>query len=164
MTRTFRFFASSWLLLAAGCDPAADSGGAASDQPAALPSTVTSQDFGAYELHFNAQETNRLTTEIALEHGITRSASRGMLTVSVLRKREGAVPMPVAADVTVSAVNLSDQYRALSPRAIREADALYYIAETPISDGETLIFTINAIPENETAPLTVRFMRRFFVD
>ena len=158
MTRTVAFAA---VLLMGGCQSPEET--AALGEPV-LPSIENSKDFRDYVLHFNAQTTDRLPAEIAMEHGISRSSSHGMLTVSVLKKQEGSVGVPVMANVRTSAVNLTGQYKELVPRAILEGDAIYYIAETAVRDGETLIFTISVTPENEPEPLNVRYMKQFFVD
>ena len=81
-----------------------------------------------------------------------------MLNVSVVRNAAG-----MRADISVSATNLSGQLRNLSMREITEESAIYYIGETAVSDGETLIFTISVTPEGE-ASQTLRYMQQFFVD
>lgn len=148
--------ATACFFLVAGCQQAAD------EPPAAV--TETMQDFGDYTLHFNAQTTDRLPTEVAQRHGIVRSGNRAMLNVSILRNREGAIGVPVRGTVEVSAANLTGQLKPVSLREITEADAIYYIGESTIADGETLVYTIDATPVDGTAPMSVRYMKRFFVD
>ena len=46
-------------------------------------------------------------------------------------------------------------------REIREGEAVYYIADFAVSNGETLVFTIDATPINETSRFSVRFTRTF---
>lgn len=129
-----------------------------------LPGTESTKDFGDYVLHFNAIGTDKLTESVARQYGIVRSRNRAMLNVSILRKTEGTMGTPVTGTVTASAVNLSGQLRNINLREIKEGTAVYYIGETGINDGETLIFTVDATPINETNRLTVRFMKQFFVD
>ena len=67
-----------------------------------------------------------------------------------------------AADVTVSASNLTGQLKSVDTREIREAQAIYYIGEVGVANRETLIFDISVKPEGETAPFTVRFRQQFY--
>lgn len=144
------------LMAATGCQQATE------EAPAAT--TETMQDFGDYTLHFNALTTDQLTAEVAQRHGIVRSGNRAMLNVSILRNREGAIGVPVHGTVEVSAANLTGQLKPVSLREITEAEAIYYIGESNVADGETLVYTIDATPVDETTPMSVRYMKQFFVD
>ena len=121
------------------------------------------RDFGAWTVHINALVTDQLTAEIAAQYGIARSNSRAMLNVSVVRNQSANGSTGMRADVSVSATNLTGQLRNLTMREIAEESAIYYIGETPISDGETLIFTINITPEGESTQ-SLRYRQQFFVD
>ena len=48
-------------------------------------------------------------------------------------------------------------------REIREDVAIYYVGELGITDGEVIIYTIDATPSNEPSRFTVRFKKQFFV-
>ena len=150
------FLAAACLLLAAGCQPATE------EAPAAV--TETMQDFGDYTLHFNALTTDQLTAEVAQRHGIVRSGNRAMLNVSIVRKQEGAIGVPVRGTVEVSAANLTGQLKPVSLREITEAEAIYYLGESNVADGETLVYTIDATPVGDSTPMSVRYMKQFFVD
>ena len=134
------------------------------DDEVVLSGTESTKDFGDYVLHFNAIGTDKLTENVARQYGIVRSRNRAMLNVSILRKAEGTMGTPVTGDVTASATNLNGQLRNINLREIKEGTAVYYIGETTITDGETLIFNVSATPVDGTSPYTVRFMKRFFVD
>lgn len=129
-----------------------------------LGATESSYDFGDYVVHFNALTTDQLSPDIAGEYSIVRSPSRAMLNVNIQRKSDSEATASVAGTVDASAVNLSGQLSELLVREIREADAIYYIAEMPVIDSESLIFTVEITPEGETSPLTLRFQKQFFVD
>jgi len=139
-------------------------------QPASMPSTqamepadASSRDFGDHVLLFTAIPTDTLTPEIAGNYGITRSANRVLLNVSMLKKTEGAPDMPVAGTVKASAVNLNGQAKNLSVREIREGEAIYYVGDVSISGEEILVFSVEAQPAGATgAPLSVRFQRQFY--
>jgi hypothetical protein len=130
---------------------------------AVLAGTESVREFGDYEVHFNALTTDQLDPDIASEYQIVRSRNSVLLTVSVLRKREDGVATAVSAEVDASARNLTGQLKNLLISEIREAEAIYYVAETPIVNSETLVFTVEATPEGATEALTVSFQKQFFV-
>ena len=156
MVYPLRLMAAAYLVTIAACQQAPDD--------TALPVTETSRDFGAYVMHFNALTTDQLTAEIAQRHGIVRSNSRALLNVSILRKEEGTAGVPVAADVNVSASNLTGQLKNVTLKEVREETALYYLAECAVANTETLIFAINATPESEDGALSVRYQKQFFLN
>jgi len=145
----------------AACAPPGGDGEQQDD--AVLPATESEKAFGDYVVHFNAMPTIDLSPEIAAANGIVRSNNRVMLTVSILR-RTGSTDSAVPGRVEASAANLTGQLRNLPTNEIREENAIYYIAETQIVNGETLIFTVEATPEGQTEPFVVRFRKQFFVD
>lgn len=132
--------------------------------PRAAPSDESSRDFGDYVLHFNAISTDKLTPEIARQYGIVRSKKRAMLNVSIIQKREGQIGQSVPGSVSASARNLTGQLKNLTLREVREGDAVYYIGDVPVANGETLFFTVDATPINETSRFSVQFSRQFFAD
>jgi hypothetical protein len=151
-------------LVAAGCGQSDPNTGQDEEEAEVLSATESSKEFGDYELHFNALTTDQLGADIAAEYAIVRSKNRVLLNISITREQEIGLPTAVAAEVTAVARNLTGQLRRLDVREIREGDAIYYIAETPIVNAETLIFTVGATPESEPAPLSVSFRKQFFVD
>ena len=152
------------LLWLAGCDTAGNTAASAGDDGEVLSGIESSQAFGDYELHFNALGTNQLTPDIAQEYGIVRNPNRVMLTLSILDTTGDGIGSAVSGSIEASAVNLTGQLKNIPIREINEGDAIYYIGETTVADAETLIFTVNATPEDEADPLTVRFQKQFFAD
>ncbi|MFO7286459.1 MAG: DUF4426 domain-containing protein [Gammaproteobacteria bacterium] len=144
--------------------PTGSTAEAQEQDPTVLPGTESSRDFGDYVVHFNAIRTDQLTQEIARQYGIVRSKNRAMLNVSILKKAEGTMGIPVTGSVSASAITLSGQLRSITLREIKEGTAVYYVGETGISDGETLIFTVDVTPINEASRFTVRFRKQFFVE
>lgn len=120
------------------------------------------QDFGDYVVHYNALTTDFLTPQVAKHYGISRSKNRGMLNVSVLKKSLGVPGQSVKAEVSASATNLNAQSKPMQMREISEGTAVYYIAEFPVSDRETLDFSIEVTPQTGSAPMTVSFRQQFF--
>jgi Domain of unknown function (DUF4426) len=141
-----------------GCDnpPAATSA-------PAQPLEETFQDFGEYEVHYNALRTDTLTPEVARAYGIQRGANRVMLTVTLLRKEADQAPRkPVEGDVKVDAYNLNGQLKNIEMRRLSEGEAIYYIGEVTISGNEILVFDISATPSGAAAPLRVKLKREFY--
>lgn len=131
---------------------------------AGLAQAEKSQDFGAYEVHFNALNTTMLQPEVAKQYGILRSKNRGMLNVVVLRKVLETTGEPVNAAVSATASNLKGQIIDIPMREVTEANAIYYLGQFPIVDQETLRFDIKAKPGGKDDPFLVRFEQKFFID
>jgi hypothetical protein len=145
------------VLAVAGCG-ASDSG----PPRTAAPSEPTHQQFGDFEIHYNALRTDELAPEVARAYGIQRSANRVMLNVSLLRKDASGRTAPVDGTVSASAYNLNGQTKGLEMRRITEGSSVYFIGEVGISGTEILVFDINAAPLDQSAKYTVQFKREFF--
>jgi hypothetical protein len=147
----------------AGCDspPSVD---VTNTQEGVLAATETHKDFGDYVLYFNALNTDQLSPEIAREYGIVRSKSRALLNVSIHRKLANGQTEAVRGAVSASAINLNGQLKTMTLREVPEDTAIYYIGELGITDGEVLIYTIDATPSNDPSRFTVRFKKQFFVE
>jgi len=145
--------------LLAGCDQSSVPS-ALEDGSGILSATESFRDFGDWTVHVNALVTDQLSAEVASQYDITRSSGRAMLNVSAISNASGN---GLKAEVSVSASNLSAQLRNLTMREIAEGEAVYYIGETPITNAETLIFTINITPEG-MGPQSLRYMQQFYVD
>ena len=154
------------LMLAAGlmaCEPATNAD-VTNTQEGVLPATESSKDFGDYVLYFNALLTDQLSPDIAREYDIVRSKSRAMLNVSIRRKLAEGRTEAVTGAVSASAINLNGQHKTMTLREIREDTAIYYIGELAVTDGEVLIYTVDATPSNDPSRFTVRFKKQFYVE
>lgn len=132
-----------------------------------LSASVTAEnmkDFGDYVIHFNAMSTNMLTPQVAREYHITRSRTRGMINITVLKKVLGSPGQPVHARVDTSAQNLAGQGRTIRMRPIREGNAIYYIGEFGVSHEETLRFRVQARPEGTQETFEVEFSQDFYTN
>ena len=120
-----------------------------------------SQKFGDLEIHYNALTTDELLPEVARAYKIERSKTRGLLTISVLKKNNRGIPMPVAAKVSFFATNLTQQLSQLSMREIKEGAAVYYLAEFRVAPPDTLTFNgeveVRGSPKHE-----VKFSQAFY--
>ena len=154
------------VVLAAGiaaCEPTGNVD-VTSTQEGVLPATESTKDFGEYVLYFNALNTDQLSSDIAREYGIVRAKSRALLNVSIHRKLANGQTEAVTGAVSASAINLNGQLKTMTLREIREDTAIYYIGELGITDGEVLIYTIDATPSNDPSRYTVRFKKQFFIE
>ena len=122
-----------------------------------------SADLGDVVVHYNATPTDFFDPKVTKTLGIKRSKSRALLTVSVLKKHMGLSTEPMKASVEASAVNLNNQIKELTVREITEGGAVYYIAEFPVTNRETLDFSIDVTPVGGTQK-TVKFRQQFFTD
>lgn len=127
-----------------------------------LAQAENSQDFGDFVVHFNALNTNQLPPAVTKQYGIKRSKNRGMINIAVLAKTLGTTGKPVAAKVSASAKNLTGQSRDIKLREVREGTAIYYIGEFPVTNEETLRFTVEVTPEGSKDNYTVDFKQQFF--
>ncbi|ODS62942.1 MAG: hypothetical protein ABS41_07120 [Arenimonas sp. SCN 70-307] len=116
---------------------------------------------GDLRVHFNALPTTELTPEVARQYGVTRSANRALVNVSIRRGEQGA-DEAVAAQVTVSATNLVGQRQDVRMREVRDGDALYYLGEARVTGQDTLTFTLEVRIEGEAQPMTAVFRQEFF--
>jgi hypothetical protein len=126
--------------------------------PALAANSVRS---GEWVVHYNAVPTTSLTPEVARQYGITRSANRALVNVSVRRGEPGA-DQAVPARVMVAATNLNGQRSSLRVREVREGEAIYYLAEARVQGQETLAFELEVSTEGAAAPIRASFRQEFF--
>lgn len=119
------------------------------------------QKFGNIEIHYNALTTNDLLPEVARAYKIERSKTRGLLTISVLKKNDKGVPMPMPAKISLYVTNLTQQLSPLILREIKEGTAVYYLAEFRIAPPDTLTF--NGVVEAPGEPRReIKFSQTFY--
>lgn len=127
-----------------------------------MASAENSRDFGDYVVHYNAVATDMLPPQVAREYNITRSSSRGMINITVMKKLLGSPGKPIHAHVEAAAVNLAGQRRDIPLREIRDGTAIYYIGEFGVSHEETLKFSIRITPQATQKVLQVEFSQDFY--
>ncbi len=121
-----------------------------------------SKEFGDYVIHYNAFRSDTISPKIAKQYGLTRANNRVLINIAVLKKVMNTTGKPTSSKVTGHASNLTGQLKKLEFKEITEGNAIYYLANTKISDGEFLKFDIKIIPEGETRAAKLRFDKRFF--
>lgn len=129
------------------------------------------EDFGEYRVHYNALSTDHLSPVVASAYDVVRSRNRALLNIAVTREEDGTTGIPVSAIVNVNAANLSGQVKNVNLRKVTEPaagedgmDAIYYIAEINVSDGEVLIFDVKVTPEGHEQTYSLRFKQQFFAN
>jgi hypothetical protein len=119
------------------------------------------EKFGNIEVHYNAMLTRDLLPEVARTYNIDRSDTRGLVTISVLRKNEKGVALPIAADVTAYDVNLNNQLSNIDMREIKEGHAIYYLGDFRVIPPDTLKFVVTVNISGEPKR-QVDFSQQFF--
>lgn len=122
-----------------------------------------SKQFGDYVIHYNAFRSDTLTPEIAKAYSLTRRNNRMVINITVQRKN-GDATQPVKAKVSGFASNLTGQIKALEFKEIHDGKAIYYLAQSQVSNHETLKFDIKATPTGETLVANVKFKQKFYTD
>lgn len=118
---------------------------------------------GDYVVHYNAFRSDTLTPEIAKAYSLTRRNNRLVVNISV-QKKEGVSTTSAKASVKGFASNLTGQVKQLEFKEVLDGDAIYYLAESKVSNRETLKFDIKVIPEGETIQGQINFSQQFFTD
>jgi len=121
-----------------------------------------SMEFGDYVVHYNAFRSDTISPDIAKQYGLPRANNRALINIAVLKKVLNTTGMPTKSTITGHASNLTGQLKQLEFKEITEGTAIYYLAETKISDGEFLKFEIKIMPEGETKAARLNFNKRFF--
>ena len=109
---------------------------------ASLPAHAEiAQKFGALEIHYNAISTDELLPEVARAYKLERSKTRGLVTMSVLKKNAVGGLSPVPAKISIYANNLNRQLTHINMREVRDGTAIYYLGEFRMALPDTLKFT-----------------------
>jgi len=121
-----------------------------------------SKQFGDYVIHYNAFRSDVLSPDMAKQYGLTRANNRILVNIAVLKKAMGTTGQATRSKVTGHASNLTGQLKNLEFKEITSGSAIYYLAETKISDGEFLKFDLKITPEGKDRATKLRFNKRFF--
>ncbi|HEJ3350050.1 DUF4426 domain-containing protein [Pseudomonas aeruginosa] len=116
------------------------------------------QRFGDLDVHYNVFNSSFLQPNVASAVGLVRSKAQGVINVVPMEKGK-----PVEAAVTGSAKDLTGKVIPLEFRRVSEEGAIYNLAQFPISQRETLVFTIKVEVKGEPAQ-TFSFNKEIFPD
>lgn len=117
-----------------------------------------------YVVHYSAFNSSMLTPEVAKTYDLMRSRQRAVMNISVQKKMPGGMPKAVMAQVEGYTGALGGSERPLDFKVVTEGDAIYYLAEFLIGNGEKLNFDIKVKPTPDHAPIKVDFTQEFFQD
>ncbi len=117
--------------------------------------------FGNVEVHYNAMLASDLLPEVAKVYNIARSKTRGIITISVLKKNAVGVMQPTSAKLTAYLVNINNQLGNIEMREIKDGGSVYYLGEFRVSPPDTLKFNVAVelpgVPKRE-----VGFSKKFY--
>lgn len=119
------------------------------------------QKFGKVEVHYNAMLSSDLLPDVAKAYKIDRSKTRGIVTISVLKKNAMGIAQPVPAKLTAYLVNINNQLGNIDMREIREGAAVYYLGEFRVAPPDTLKFTVTVESPGEPKR-EVAFEQKFY--
>ncbi len=97
-----------------------------------------SRRIGDYEVHYVVVQSTFFNEDIARRYQIVRGRDRSVLNLSVL----DAGGRPTAVSLRGTATNLLGQVSELDFREIREAPAVYYLAQMRYTNRETVRFRL----------------------
>ncbi|VAW71808.1 hypothetical protein MNBD_GAMMA10-2396 [hydrothermal vent metagenome] len=122
-----------------------------------------SKTFGDYVIHFNAFRSDTLTPEIAKAYSLTRRNNRMVVNITV-QKKSGNTTQAVKANISGFASNLTGQIKNLEFKEVLDGEAIYYLAQSQVSNRETLKFEIKATPSGEKLIAHINFKQQFYTD
>ncbi len=116
------------------------------------------QSYGDLDVHYSAFNSGFLQPEVAAATGLVRSKSQGVVNVAVLKAGTAS-----NAKVSGTVKNLLGQSTALSFKEVNEDKAIYYPAQFPFEQRETLRFTLS-VTAADGVPHSFDFNQEFFPD
>ena len=114
------------------------------------------QSYGDLDVHYSAFNSGFLQPEIAAATGLVRSKTQGVVNVAVLKAGTAS-----SAKISGTVKNLLGQNPALSFKEVKEGKAIYYLAQFPFEQRETLRFTLN-VTAADGVPHSFDFNQEFF--
>lgn len=122
------------------------------------------QTFGDYRVYFSVFNSSFIQPDIAAIYHLERGKDRALVNIAVTRKQDSGYTQGLEADLKGYTTNLMQQQKNLDFSAIREQDAVYYLAPIRFTDEEILHFTIEVTLTPGQPPVAVNFTRKLYVD
>lgn len=114
------------------------------------------------EVHYSAFNSTFLTAQVAKNYKLKRNAYSAILNISVLDNSQAGKPA-ITAEINGTSKNLLGQTRQLNFREVQEGDAIYYLAEFPISQEEQLTFDLD-VNAGIKGTGRLKFTQKFYVE
>lgn len=121
-------------------------------------------DNGPYRVHYNAFKSEFLSPEVAKAYGLERSRYQAVVNITVQRAAGENRFDAMRAKVSGTSTNPYGQQHTLELKEVKEGEAIYYLAELGVRDGDTIDFAISITPEGSDKPISINFRQQFFVD
>lgn len=118
----------------------------------------------AYVVHYSAFNSTMLQPEVAKANDLMRSRQRAVMNIAVQRKMPDGSRKAVMAQLKGYTGALGGSERPLDFKMVSEGDAIYYLAEFLIGNGEKLNFDIVVQPTPQASPIKISFTQEFFQD
>ena len=116
------------------------------------------QSYGDLDVHYSAFNSGFLQPDVAAATGMVRSKTQGVVNVAVLKAGTAS-----NAKVSGSVKNLLGQSTALNFKEVKEGQAIYYLAQFPFEQRETLRFSLS-VQAADGVPHSFDFNQEFFPD
>ena len=116
------------------------------------------QTYGDLDVHYSAFNSSFLQPEVAAATGLVRSKSQAVVNVAALKAGKAS-----PAQVSGTVKNLLGQSTSLTFKEIKEGTAIYYLAQFPFSQRETLRFSLT-IKAADGVAHSFDFNQEFFPD
>ncbi len=116
------------------------------------------KSYGDLDVHYSAFNSGFLQPDVAAATGMVRSKTQGVVNVAVLKAGTAS-----NAKVSGSVKNLLGQSTALNFKEVKEGQAIYYLAQFPFEQRETLRFTLS-VQAADGVPHSFDFNQEFFPD
>lgn len=121
------------------------------------------QDFGDYRVHYNAFNSDVISPEVAKAHGLSRSSYEAIVNITVQKKNAMGSYAPIKAKLDGKASDIYSKITKLKMKEVVEGNAIYYLAELPIIDGQKLNFDLQISPMDSKRAYRLEFTQQFFV-
>ncbi len=115
-----------------------------------------------YVVYYSAFNSTVITPEVAKAYELNRSRQRGLLNISVQRKMPDGKYKPVVAQLKGFTGQLGGSEIPLDFKLITEGDAVYYLAEFFIDEGDRLNFDVDIKPTPDYPTMQLDFDQTFF--
>lgn len=119
---------------------------------------------GDYVVHYSAFSSMHITPKVAETYGLMRSRHRGLLNISVQRKMPQGMPKAVLSQLKGYTGQLGGSEIPLNFKVVEEGEAIYYLAEFLVHEGDKMDFDIQVRPTPDHAPMKLSFSQIFYGD
>lgn len=118
------------------------------------------ETIGQYKVYYSAFNSDFIQPEVAKQYGLSRSRTTGLVNITVL---DSKTEKATVANLSGTATNLLGQTKTLAFKEIREANALYYIAQFNFSNNERFNFKLNIRTPGEQTEKSFNFVHTMYV-